>query len=61
MMDHMKVDDFMEKVSANKTNASVDRSHRSLSKGPGFIRIVRYIRVGMVEIGYGHCDNEEGQ
>jgi len=61
MMDDMKVDDFVEKVSANETNTSVDRSHRSLSKRPGFIRQVRYIWVRMVKIGYGHCDEKEGQ
>lgn len=60
VVDQMIVDDFVEKVSANETQASVDGSQSTLGVSPSFIRVVWHIWMSMVEICNCNCGDRDG-
>lgn len=55
VVDNVGVDDAVEEVAADKTKVAVDRSKRTLDKGPAVGLEVVDVGVRVMEIGDGHC------
>lgn len=52
----MEVDDFVEEVLADETDAAVDGSQGAGEECPGFGGVVGDVGVGVVEVGYCDCE-----